>query len=761
MSVATRGSLDYGMLETSIDRFSTGLFRVPIEWDQVLRFLLAVVVALGVAYGIGFTGGVITVIAVLMMNVLPHSPRLALFRAVSGIVGFGSGWLLAYQFVDQPWLLLAILFSNAFVWFYLLAMGFPFLTMLVLGLGPVLVAWMVYAGKPMGEVATTIAEYLCGVFGAEVVALTWQNSGSKLLKKSAAAALREFSAQIRSIYGVDRPARTEAGETVWKPSQSLGFNSLLMRCQTEIGSKRAREYQHLVGLVENVRHIVAFPTMYALFVRRGHFDKWMVDMMKERDALHIEIYKVMDAVAAAIEGGYPAEDQPGIEAAFQNLDKKSQLWLKENREGLPLDTVANIEARCHSLEALLYRINEIIKFTRGHTADDDDSEPDLPSATVTLIARRFDPSAALFAFKSVICISCAFVIASIYYQWGGSLILLLISGFLAPLTVGGLNVMFIDRILGLVVAAVVGLLVFLFVMPNIVQVGELLLVVSVALIPGVVLALKPKTVSMGLSYAMGMLFMLTEAKAAAVSLDPIQERLLSVAGATLICYLVFRIVLPTNAADLVSGRLRKALSSTADLVAISAKIDSDGEKMWQDRKKARHAAIRNLGSFAQLVEDLDSESSASKQMQEQRGKLAEILSSTVICAGTNSVLTSNPRYISETNRCAIMNQALEALGDLQMVIADLLDDAMKYREVEAAGAKADQLISDEQEVVRSSSVHNLQRLDTPERASARLILTEYAYHRALRYFQQRLYRQIQVYHSLAEKAHPEVVGRTA
>ena len=90
-----------------------------------------------------------------------------------------------------------------------------------------------------------------------------------------------------------------------------------------------------------------------------------------------------------------------------------------------------------------------------------------------------------------------------------------------------------------------------------------------------------------------------------------------------------------------------------------------------------------------------------------------------------------------------------------------MNDPSNGTEVEAAGAKADRLISEEQGTVRDSTFDYLQYVDTPERAGARLILTEYAYHRALRYFQQKLYRQIQVYHLLAKKAHPEVVGRTA
>ena len=102
MTRAKKHPRNQGILEGSLGRMNTTYFHETVQWDQVLRFIIAALVALGVAYGIGLTGGLITVIAVLFMPVLPHSPSLAVLRFGTGIAGFGIGWLLAYQFTDQP-----------------------------------------------------------------------------------------------------------------------------------------------------------------------------------------------------------------------------------------------------------------------------------------------------------------------------------------------------------------------------------------------------------------------------------------------------------------------------------------------------------------------------------------------------------------------------------------------------------------------------------------------------------------------------------
>ena len=749
------------MIEGSVDRLNSGLFRIPVDWVQVARYLMATVLAIGIAYGIGLSGGVVTVIAVLFMPALPHSPRLAIWRFLTGVIGFGGGWLVAYQFVDQPWLLLSIVFMNSFFWFYMLATGYPFLNMMILGIMPVLVTWMVYAGAPMRDVAIVLAEYLCGVFASEVVSHLWPNSGEKLLKKNAAAALRSFANQIRSVFGDGRPGKTESGKSVWTAAQSLGFNNLLVRCRAEFGSKQSADYQRLVGLVENIRHIIAWPRMYSFFVRRNHFDKWMMDLMDERNALHHATYRSMDALASAIEGGFAAEEQTELADAWRTLDLKSRHWINENREQISLETIALIEARCHSGEVMVYRVNEIVKFTRGEVTDNDDAEPDLPSATFDGILKKFDLKIATFAFKSMLCLSVGFLVASVYADWGGSLILLLMCGFLAPITVGGLNVMFIDRILGLVLAALIGLFIFLILMPDMVQVGELLFVLSVALVPGYILALKPKTASMGLSYAMGMLFMLTGEKFPGVSLDPIQERLISVAGATSICYLVFRIVLPTTAADLIGMRLKNAFAALADLIGVSGQAGTDKEQMREDRKNARHSAVRALGAFGQLVGDLESESVAVGRMKGLRLNLLETLSSTMLCAGSNSIVTANSAYLSGNAARKQLDKTLASLGDLQRVLSDLVAGSKDYDAFAVQSERVAALMEDEKKVVAEAAIALANESDSPLRKTGRLILTEYAYHRALRHFQQDLYRNVQIHHILIRTESQEAVGRTA
>ena len=270
----------------------------------------------------------------------------------------------------------------------MMATGFAFLSMMVMGLMPILVAWMVYAGKPPSVVATSLAQYLCGVFGAELVALLWPNSGVMRVKAASAATLRLFSNQIRTGFGSGRPGRTQMGVANWEPSKSLGFNNLLLQVRAEMG-ERSRDFRRLAGLIENIRHLASWPKMYQMFLHGDRFDQWMIDLMEERNALHQEIYKSMDAVAVALETGKPAADQPGIVAAFNSLQSRSAEWLKEHKEELSLETIASVHARSHYGEVFEYRLREVIKYTRDEVADEERYSTDLPKTSLTDIAHGF------------------------------------------------------------------------------------------------------------------------------------------------------------------------------------------------------------------------------------------------------------------------------------------------------------------------------------------------------------------------------------
>ena len=60
MSYLDKPSLDYGLIEGSFARLGQSLIREKTDWIQVARFMSAVLLALGFAYGIGLTGGLIT-----------------------------------------------------------------------------------------------------------------------------------------------------------------------------------------------------------------------------------------------------------------------------------------------------------------------------------------------------------------------------------------------------------------------------------------------------------------------------------------------------------------------------------------------------------------------------------------------------------------------------------------------------------------------------------------------------------------------------
>lgn len=751
--------LDYGIVEGSIRRMNTTIFRGHTEWGQVLRFIIAALLALAIAYGTGLTGGLITVIAVLFMPVLPHSPRLAVLRFGSVIVGFGFGWIMAFQFVDQPWLLFAVLMANAFFWFYMMATGLPFLTMIVLGLMPVLVGWMVYAGKTPQDVYFGLGQFLCGIFAAEVVSLLWPNTAATRIRKSAAASIRQFSDQVRTAFTVEKVGRTQVVKANWMPSLSLGFNNLLAFAREENGDQ-SREYRRLTGLVENVRHLVAWPKVYSSFLRSGRFDQWMVDMREPRKMVHEEIYKSMEALANAVESGRPAEDQTGLENALAALDDRSRAWLLEHEGDLSLETISLVEARIHYAEVAIYRIKEIVKFTRGEPSVDEVSAEDLPAPSLASFTRSFDPKIALFALKSVLCVFIGFVIASVFPNWNGSLIILLMSGFLAPLTVGGLTVNFIDRIWGLVLAGAVGVFVITVLMPDLVEVGQLLLVVGICMIPGAILALNPKTSSMGLSYSMGLLFMLTSSPHPSASLDPIQERLVSVGGATLICYLVFRSFIPSKSSDLVTTRLKAVFLAVAELIEVCTIKDREHDDLEWSAKRKRHAAVRASGAFDQLAADLDWESAAPQRVIQVRRQIVELVNGHLLLVATNSHLSLTRDDSSDEEIFDAMNATLEGLGDVEARLADVAESVDAHVELGASKDLAAKRLAHEREVLLRSKIIDRMVEGGPRAARARVLLTEYAHHCTLHQYQQKIYRALQLRDILHDATRTEFFGRT-
>lgn len=753
-------SLDHGMLEGSLFRMNTTLFRTRIHWDQALRLILAVLLSLAVAYGIGLTGGLVTVIAVLFMPVLPHSPSLAVLRFLSAIVGCGLGWLFAFQFVDQPWLLFVVLMANAYFWFYMMATGFPFLTMMLMGLMPVLVGWMVYAGKSPEVVSTVLGQILCGIFGSELICLLWPNTAERRIAKASAATLRDFSKQIREAFGRDRPAGNQAGKVRWTPSQSLGFNNLLMLARSELGEETKR-FKSLAGLVEHVRYLLIWPKVYEVFIRGGHFDKWMIELEPERLKLHEELFKAVEQLAQALEDGTEADDIDELERQFEVLDRRTNEWMTENRSELPLENRAVIEARCHYGGVVLDRLRKIISFTRNQSTFEDEDAWDIPRPMLTGILLNWNPNTGLFAFKALTAVASGFVVASLFPDWGGSLIILLMCGFLAPLTIGGLNVMFVDRMWGLMLAVPVCVLAITQLMPDLVEVGELLLMVGVLLLPGVILSLIPKTSSMGLSYAMGILFILTSSPYPSVSLDPVQERFISVGGATLITYIVFRVVVPTSARDLITLRLMDVLQAVSTLIKHNTFTPDEDCPQRNMATRLRHQAVRAGGVFDQLIDDLYWESNPPAKVMEMRQSVIQLVNASLALSAANSVLTSVPMNYPDPRVTKAMNASVQNLGHVQGQLAEFANGSSSVEEIHALMKQSDRCILEERNLILELEIADHADFDKPEQEVNRLVLSEYAHHVSMRRIQRTLLRALQARNMMLTHIEAEAVGRTA
>lgn len=752
-------NLDHGMLEGSISRM-LATFRGPIPWPEVFRVLLAITLSLAFAYGIGLTGGLVTVIAVLFMPVLPHTPSLGLLRAGSAILGTAVGWALAYQFVDQPWLLFSLLMANAYFWFYMMATGFPFLTMMLMGLMPVLVGWMVYSEVPAERVAVVLAQILCGILGTEVVAFIWPNTAERRVTRLCALTLRAFSDQIRTAFGVDRPQRTRIGRVAWVPAQNVGFNLLLGLARAELGEQSSR-FTRLAGLVEHVRYMMVWPKVYESLANSGHFDRWMVELEPERLAVQNGLFATVERIAVGLERGRPVEDTEELRRLVRRLDRRTCDWIEENRAQLGPENIAVIEARCHYAAVVIDRLERIMRYTRGESTPEDEGAWDLPRPLFSSILLDWNPATGVFAFKALLCVCIGFMIASLFPQWGGSLIILLMSGFLAPLTIGGLNVVFIDRMWGLLLAVPVCGLVVTVLMPNLVQIGELLVVVGIVLLPGLVLAMRPATASMGLSYAMGVLFILTSSDHPSVSLDPLQERFVSVGGATLICYIVFRIVLPSSAQDVVTERLNAALEAIAALVRHNARVSGGPSAEAETGAHMRHVTIRSGAAFDQLLEDLRWESDPPPPLLETRSNMMATVNAALAMSTANSVLVTEPLGERHPRLAERMRETLAALAAVQDGIAAYVRGDGDTAAIHGLIRVADRAILAERELILERQVCSEIDIDDPAHQANRLVLTEYAHHICMRRIQRSLVRCIQARNLLLEEYVPEAVGRTS
>ena len=218
------------------ERIRSVLRSPPANHRMVIRLMCAATLALLIAYSLGVSGGMVTVIGVLFMPTIPHSVLLACSRVLFAVVGCGMGWILGIQFGENPFILFSILAANSLVFYYLLAKGLPVFIMILMSLMPIGFAWLVISGKSALVAETVLIELLCSVIAMEVVALLWPDRALDRLRGGVGDAMRRFSKNYTRMFD-DSGAGRLIRPIHWRASVNTAFNTSMLMARSEVGSR--------------------------------------------------------------------------------------------------------------------------------------------------------------------------------------------------------------------------------------------------------------------------------------------------------------------------------------------------------------------------------------------------------------------------------------------------------------------------------------------------------------------------------------------
>ena len=745
-SASKRRQRQSSLIGSAASRSVKGLTQDPVAWVDVLRLTVGASLALILAYSVGVSGGFVTVLGVLFIPFMPHNPMLGLMRLVAGLVACTLGWVISYQFVDQPWLLVSLLATNCFFFFYLLARGLPLMSMMLLGLFPLAVGWMIMTGRTGSDVVVLILELECGILAAELVCFIWPKTAEKQLRTRIGAELISAKIDYQAMLG-ENDHRGRLGKVQWDPARSIGFNRLSELMRSERG-KDDKELSRLISIVNHTRYLLAWPTIFSSFVPSGSFDQWMIDLRPYRNRLHQSVYRILSDLSSAVIDRRPAADVDDFDDALHELKEKTGDWLESHRKTDSIDVLSLPLLRCNLGTSFGVHLHGIHDLTHGIEPPDPMKTNEIAPTVLERVSRVFDPRSFLFAFRATLCPLVALMFGMAYPDWSGALILVLLSGFLAPLTMGGIATMFIDRIFGLVFAAIAALVFYLLVMPDLVEIGPFLLLLAVFSLPFLILTVNPATSGIGLSGAMAIFFMLTSPNNPSVDLNPIQARLLSVGGATCISYLVFSFVFPVSAVNTVGSRLAEVFTQMAQVLGsyvprLDWQQDPDGipdpdeladhqktneQQIWIES----HVLVQRIMAFDQVVSDLKWELTHNQRygefrirMLQQINAITPVLINLMFCKVHSEHLSNHEEMVARRNVREAMFRLL--LGIAHYSDSDRSDKAL----VENLLARAQESNALLREAIEASDYRNTLAKDHPKHDGTRSLLVEYAYNGAL------------------------------
>jgi len=578
-------------------------WRHPRSWAA---FLVAAVATILLLFSIDLPGGVPPALPILFMPLVPHSFRLLLQRLAVAVVAIGGTYLVAATLTQQPWAVVALAGVLAITGLYLVGRGRDLQTYAMLTLLPVLIAWstLIRGEGVGGYTATLLAQLLIGIAVSGTVGILMiRRDPAAALRRMIAADLAGVAAALRQP--VDEEPREQA---VWSSQRSAAMERLLRTIRMAEGAGQRQRRIHL--LADAVRLVASWngARLMARFLDETpeHRARLAEQAMPVRHAAAAEL----EAIAAAVGSertALPVGDlEARTEAFAAAIADRTAAGDRDPRERV-------FDA---SIVALYEGLPPLLAAARAGTGSGavppelalthlEDRE-DLSTVQLVLeLVRRPQPAALLFAIKGAIVGLVAFLIASIFSWWGGAMVLLLMSLLLSSLNMGSVAWGFVLRMVGLFAALLTTLAFLLLAMPLLQDPWLYLLGLALVLLPGAIAMHRPTTAPIGLSYAMSVFFVLASQRHPEISLVPLQQRFASVAGATVLAWLVFLLVRPVYARKRIGEGLSTALAALGDLADAAAASLAGDPAAPSPRKEAqmRLRAVTAIDDADRVIED--------------------------------------------------------------------------------------------------------------------------------------------------------------
>lgn len=616
------------------DAFLTQLARWPEVAPGTAAFLLAAVIVATLVHTFDLPGGVLPALPVLTMPLVPHSWRLFRQRIVAVVVSCTGCYLVGTILQQQPFLLLPFVTVYAFVGFYVTSRGLDLFDFMVLVGTPVLLIWQGSIGRDLGDACWQSSEQLLvGTIVSGAIGLVFLRGHFEQTFRDRVASRFEALATVMRL----SPSAEPASQPEWSIRESALAERSLARLRAEQG--RTTRCRNLHTLAECLRLLMGLNSvrrmLYGLPRPPGLIEAYADAVMPVRR----NFADRLDAIAAAVRDRRALGALPSAAAAIGALEQRCA----EANRAAAGDAAASSAHGMVVIEtvAVLYRsIDRVLALAADSASPKGAAIPDsLPipsieerpgwraSAVLAELVSRPDRWAAIFAMKGMIVTLIAFSIASVYPQWGGATVLLLMSMLLTSLNMGGVASSFSARLVGLfgsLLSSLVAILVFL---PNAQDPWIYAAILAAAIAPGAIAMQSPATSGIGLSFSMTVFFTLTTSDTLTVSLDPIQQRFASVGGATLLAWLVFLLIRPVYARERIGDGLATALEANAALLRFGGDASSRGDERSARRmeiglRSKAHAALAALdGVIVDAQAEIGTDPERRRLLESVRGSI--------------------------------------------------------------------------------------------------------------------------------------------